>query len=97
MKKILTLFLFAMPLLAVGPFQATGFKVGEVTHNSAIVWTRLTANAKANPSTDPTLKFVYIDGKSKEMDLLQRSYKKRVGIESIEYSATRKVRDIRYA
>ena len=80
-----------------GPFQATGFKVGEVTHNSAIVWTRLTANAKANPSTDPTLKFVYIDGKSKEMDLLQRSDKKRVGIESIEYSAVRKVRDIRYA
>ncbi len=48
-----------------GPFQATGFKVGEVTHNSAIVWTRLTANAKANPSANPTLKFVCIDGKSK--------------------------------
>ena len=47
MKKILTLFLFAMPLLAAGPYQATGFKVGEVTDNSAIVWTRLTANEKA--------------------------------------------------
>ena len=27
------------------PYQATGFKVGEVTDTSAIVWTRLTRNA----------------------------------------------------
>ncbi len=31
------------------------------------------------------------------MGLLQCPDKKRVGIESIEYSAVRKVRDIRYA
>ena len=28
--------------LSDGPYQATGIKTGEVTHNSAIVWTRLT-------------------------------------------------------
>ncbi len=31
-----------------GPYQATGFKVGEVTDTTAIVWTRLTRNAKPN-------------------------------------------------
>jgi alkaline phosphatase D len=31
-----------------GPFQATGARVGEVTQNSAIVWTRLTRHAKRN-------------------------------------------------
>ena len=97
MKKIVILLLSAIPLLAAGPFQATGFKVGEVTDNSAIVWTRLTANAKANPSTNPALKFVYIDGKSKEMDLRERPDKKRGEIESVEYSTPGKVRDIRYA
>jgi alkaline phosphatase D len=31
-----------------GPFQATGVRVGEVTENSAIVWTRLTKHAERN-------------------------------------------------
>src|SRR5688572_22635359 len=31
-----------------GPFQATGTRVGEVTENSAIVWTRLTSHAERN-------------------------------------------------
>jgi alkaline phosphatase D len=31
-----------------GPFQATGTRVGEVTENSAIVWTRLTRHAVRN-------------------------------------------------
>jgi alkaline phosphatase D len=30
------------------PFQATGTRVGEVTENSAIVWTRLTSHAERN-------------------------------------------------
>ena len=97
MKRLILILLSAFGLNAAGPFQATGFKVGEVTHNSAIVWTRLTANAKANPSTNPNLKFVYIDGKSKEMDLRERPDKKRGVIESIEYNTPGKVRDIRYA
>jgi alkaline phosphatase D len=36
------IFAVASPLLAAGPFQATGYKVGEVDQNSAVVWTRLT-------------------------------------------------------
>ena len=31
-----------------GPYQATGTRVGEVTENSAIVWTRLTKHAERN-------------------------------------------------
>jgi alkaline phosphatase D len=30
--------------LSDGPYQATGIKIGEVTYNTAIVWTRLTRN-----------------------------------------------------
>ena len=30
------------------PYHATGFKVGEVTDTSAIVWTRLTRHAEHN-------------------------------------------------
>ena len=33
-----------------GPHLANGFKIGEVTDHSAIVWTRLTAAAQANPA-----------------------------------------------
>jgi phosphodiesterase/alkaline phosphatase D-like protein len=56
MKTILIFLLAVAPVLAA-PFQATGFKVGEVTGTTAIVWTRLTAKAKANPATAPTLTF----------------------------------------
>lgn len=44
---------------AAGPFQATGFKVGEMTQRSAIVWTRLTANAQANPADAPMVEIEY--------------------------------------
>ncbi|MFZ5833748.1 MAG: alkaline phosphatase D family protein [Planctomycetota bacterium] len=39
-----------------GPYQATGFKVGEVTDTSATVWTRLTARPKPNPGPTFVLK-----------------------------------------
>lgn len=39
------------------PYQATGFKIGEVGHNSAIVWTRLTQRAHRNPADAPMVKF----------------------------------------
>ncbi len=42
-----------------GPFQATGFKVGEVTDTSAIVWTRLTARPQRNPSDGPDVTIEY--------------------------------------
>lgn len=43
--------------LAQGPFQATGFKVGEVTSESAIVWTRLTSRPERNPEDAPMVDF----------------------------------------
>jgi len=48
-----------LPVRAAGPYQATGFKVGEVTDKSAIVWTRLTLRAKRNPADAPMVKFTY--------------------------------------
>ena len=46
------------------PYQATGFKVGEVTDTSAIVWTRLTRHAQHNASDGPMVKIEY-DGAKK--------------------------------
>ena len=46
------------------PYQATGFKVGEVTDRSAIVWTRLTLRAQPNPADGPMVKIEY-DGSNK--------------------------------
>lgn len=42
----LVLILCAFVDAAVGPHQTTGIKIGEVTDSSAIVWTRLTRDAK---------------------------------------------------
>ena len=49
MKRALFLLytsLFLSITANAAPWQASGFKVGEVTDTKAIVWTRLTANAK---------------------------------------------------
>ena len=48
-KPILTMLLVAAAY-AEGPYQATGFKVGEVTDTTAIVWTRLTLKANTQPA-----------------------------------------------
>lgn len=42
-----------------GPYQATGFKVGEVDDRSAIVWTRLTKRPERNPSAGPQVTIEY--------------------------------------
>ena len=47
------------PAIAAGPYQATGFKVGEVTDTTAIAWTRLTLRAKRNPPEGPKVRFEY--------------------------------------
>ncbi|MHC4207341.1 MAG: fibronectin type III domain-containing protein, partial [Planctomycetota bacterium] len=44
-----------------GPYQATGFKIGEVTHDSAIVWTRLTRNPQRVGSEAPMPEVSYRD------------------------------------
>ena len=67
MKKInigglglcLFLFLFAPPKATAGPFQATGFKVGEASDTTAIVWTRLTQKEKPNPKSGPMFEVIY--------------------------------------
>ena len=41
------------------PFQATGIKIGEVTHSSAIVWTRLTRNPERIGIEAPMPEVVY--------------------------------------
>ncbi len=44
-----------------GAFQATGFKIGEVTSNSAILWTRITARPQRNASDVPGVEIRYVD------------------------------------
>ncbi|MHC4324568.1 MAG: alkaline phosphatase D family protein [Planctomycetota bacterium] len=47
-----------------GPYQASGIKIGEVTHNSAIVWTRLTRQAQRVGSEAPVPEVSYRDPKT---------------------------------
>ncbi len=44
-------------------YQATGFKIGEVTPHSAILWTRVTARPERNPSDLPGVEIRYVGGK----------------------------------
>lgn len=71
-------------LLAAGPFQATGLKVGEVTDTTAIVWTRLTKNASRNPANAPMVKLNYVAGQTG----------RRGRIKSVEYPEGLTVADI---
>jgi len=63
-RQIAALVLAAFVLLltahakAEAPFQANGFKVGEVDATSAIVWTRLTQRATQNSPQGPTYAMV---------------------------------------
>jgi len=52
--------LLSQPARADGPFQATGFKVGEVSDTTAIVWTRLTLRRKRNPIDGPAVSVEYV-------------------------------------
>jgi alkaline phosphatase D len=78
---------------AEGPYQATGFKVGEVTETTAIVWTRLTLREERNPSDAPMVKFVYAKpaagGSSQAL--------KRAKVVDVEYPDGGTVADIRDA
>ena len=50
---------------SVGPYHATGIKIGEVTNNSAIVWTRLTRHR--HRSSQPLMpKVEYYDAETGE-------------------------------
>lgn len=60
---IVTLIAWGRQVAADGPYQATGFKVGEVTDSTAIVWTRVTRHEQRNPSDAPMVEFRTADGK----------------------------------
>ncbi len=47
-----------------GPYQATGIRIGEVTDNAAIVWTRLTENPERVGSEAPMPEVQYLDSKT---------------------------------
>ena len=72
---------------AAGPFQATGFKTGEVTDTTAIIWTRLTRNEKRNPADGP---MVTIDVKGKRD-------RNNTGVVGVTYPDGVTVADIRNA
>ncbi len=62
--------LFFCAKLNAALFQATGFKVGEITTDSAIVWTRLTKNETANPADRPLYEILVGNGKKGKKSLV---------------------------
>ena len=57
----LILAVWASTALADGPYQATGFKTGEVTDTTANVWTRLTLRSERNSSDAPMVKILSVN------------------------------------
>ncbi len=55
----LSLFALSISASAAPPHQSNGIKIGEVGQDSAIVWTRLTRNAGANPEDAPWFDIEY--------------------------------------
>jgi len=70
-KAILASLLFAVcgcnTGLLDGPYQATGIKIGEVTDETAIVWTRLTRHPERVGSAAPMPEILYRDLESGEL------------------------------
>ena len=56
--------------VADGPYQATGFKIGEVTDTQAIIWTRLTREPERIGSEAPMPEFLY---RAPDSDQLQQA------------------------
>ncbi len=50
--------------LSDGPYQATGIRIGEVTDDSAIIWTRLTRHSERVGSKAPMPQILYRDVKT---------------------------------
>jgi alkaline phosphatase D len=72
------------------PYQATGFKIGELTHHSAIIWTRLTRAEKPNSPDGPEVKIIY-----RKSD--QNQGKRFRTVDSIQYPKGATVSRLRYA
>jgi alkaline phosphatase D len=71
-------------------YQATGLKVGEVTPNSAIVWTRLTSRPERNPSDGPRVEIQYVDER-------QNQQRREGTVEAVVYPPGITVDDLREA
>ncbi|MEM8947156.1 MAG: alkaline phosphatase D family protein [Planctomycetota bacterium] len=71
-------------------YQATGFRIGEVTSTSAILWTRLTLREQRNPADGPTVTIKYVDD---DFDKSQRRGK----VEAVVYPEGVAVGDLRGA
>jgi alkaline phosphatase D len=54
--------------MSAGPYQATGIKIGEVTDNSAIIWTRLTQRPERVGSDAPMPEVFYRDPATGELN-----------------------------
>ena len=78
-------------VIAEGPYQATGIKIGELTDASAIVWTRLTRNAQRNGPDAPMVKIVMQEKGSGS------TAKKKKKVVAVEYPAEMDAGDIRDA
>ena len=79
-------FAFAAHANADVPDQATGFKVGEVTDSSAIVWTRLTLRKRRNSSDAPKVEIVVDDGSSDS--------RRKKGIRQVAFPDGLNIRDV---
>ena len=95
MNKIPAAITVLLPLLlsanvsADGPYQATGFRVGEMTTNSAIVWTRLTAYETANSADAPMVEIVYgqnPDGGRRRQPVQEVRYPDGSNVSTIQYA-----------
>ncbi len=77
---------FAQGPALAGPWQASGFKVGEVTDTTAIVWTRLTRNEERvhKPGVLPII--WYRDSKTKELLLKPKDGRKDWIVENTDNS-----------
>ncbi len=77
-----------------GPFQANGFKVGEVTDTTAVVWTRLTRRPERNPPDGPMVNVIM---EEPEKDGEKKSGSRRRKVIGVEYPDGATVADIRDA
>ncbi|MEZ6110618.1 MAG: alkaline phosphatase D family protein [Pirellulaceae bacterium] len=82
---------------ADGPFQATGFKVGEMTADSAIVWTRTTARPEPNLADAPMATFVMSTGERFTPNARRRDANPKGRITAVEYPDGKSAADICYA
>jgi phosphodiesterase/alkaline phosphatase D-like protein len=80
-----------------GPYQATGFKVAEVTSDSAIVWTRTTLRPRPNPGDAPMATFVYDTGEDCTTNARTRAKRLKGRIVVVTCPEGMSAADIRYA